>query len=35
MKGRSVKERTEQLITIAHPSVRDELSAYAKAQYYI
>lgn len=35
MKGRSVKERTEQLITIAHPSVRDELRAYAKAQYYI
>ena len=35
MKGRSVWERTEQLIRIAHPSVRDELRAYAEAQFYI
>ena len=35
MKGRSVKERTEQLIAIAHPEVREELRRYAKAQFYI
>lgn len=35
MKGRSVKERTEQLIAIAHPDVREELRRYAEQQYYI
>lgn len=35
MKGRSVKERTEQLIRIAHPEVREELTRYAKEQFYI
>ena len=35
MKGRSVKERTEQLIAIAHPDVRDELRHYAREQFYI
>ncbi len=35
MKGRSVKERTEQLIAIAHPDVREELRRYAREQFYI
>ena len=35
MKGRSVMERTLQLIDIAHPDVRDELRFYAKQQFYI
>jgi acyl-CoA hydrolase len=35
MKGRSVKERTEQLIRIAHPEVREELTRYATEQFYI
>jgi 4-hydroxybutyrate CoA-transferase len=35
MKGRSVKERTEQLIQIAHPDVREELTRYATEQFYI
>ena len=35
MKGRSVMERTMQLINIAHPDVRDELRFYAKQQFYI
>jgi 4-hydroxybutyrate CoA-transferase len=35
MKGRSVKERTEQLIAIAHPDVREELTFYARQQFYI
>lgn len=35
MKGRSVKERTEQLIAIAHPEVREELRRYALEQFYI
>lgn len=35
MKGRSVKERTEQLIAIAHPDVREELRRYATEQFYI
>lgn len=35
MKGRSVKSRVEQLIRIAHPSAREELTRYAKEQYYI
>ncbi|MDD6023630.1 MAG: acetyl-CoA hydrolase/transferase C-terminal domain-containing protein [Oscillospiraceae bacterium] len=35
MKGRSVKERTEQLIRIAHPAVREELTRYAMEQFYI
>ncbi len=35
MKGRSVKERTEQLIRIAHPDVREELTHYAEEQFYI
>jgi acyl-CoA hydrolase len=35
MKGRSVKERTEQLIAIAHPDVREELTFYARQQCYI
>lgn len=35
MKGRSVKERTEQLIAIAHPDVREDLRRYAREQFYI
>ena len=35
MKGRSVHERTKQLITIAHPDVREELRRYAREQFYI
>ena len=35
MKGRSVLERTRQLIAIAHPDVREELTYYAKQQFYI
>ena len=35
MKGRSVMERTQQLIQIAHPDVRDELRFYAQQQFYI
>lgn len=35
MKGRSVKERTEQLIAIAHPDVRADLRRYAREQFYI
>lgn len=35
MRGRSVKQRTEQLIAIAHPEVREELTRYAKEQFYI
>ncbi len=35
MKSRSVKERTEQLIAIAHPDYREELTRYAKEQFYI
>lgn len=35
MRGRSVKQRTEQLIAIAHPEIRDELTFYAKQQFYI
>ena len=35
MKGRSVKSRVEQLIRIAHPSVREELTFYAKKQFFI
>lgn len=35
MKGRSVKERTEQLIAIAHPEAREELRRYAKEQFFI
>ena len=35
MKGRSVKERTEQLIAISHPEAREELTRYAKEQFYI
>lgn len=35
MRGRSVKERTEQMIHIAHPEVREELTRYAKEQCYI
>ena len=35
MKGRSVKERVEQMILIAHPSVREELATYAREQFYI
>ncbi len=35
MKGRSVKERTEQLIAIAHPDIREELRHYAKSQFFI
>ena len=35
MKGRSVLERTRQMIAIAHPAVREELTYYAKQQFYI
>lgn len=35
MKGRSVKQRTEQLIAISHPEVREELTRYAREQFYI
>lgn len=35
MKGRSVKQRTEQLIAISHPDVREELTRYAQQQFYI
>lgn len=35
MRGRSVKQRTEQLIAISHPSVREELTRYARQQFYI
>ena len=35
MKGRSVNERVRQLIQIAHPSVREELTRYAEEQFYI
>ena len=35
MKGRSVKERTEQLIAIAHPEAREELRRYAEQQFFI
>ena len=35
MKGRSVKERTEQMIAIAHPDYREELTRYAREQFYI
>ena len=35
MRGRSVRERAEQLIAIAHPSVRDELRYYCRSQYIL
>lgn len=35
MKGRSVKERTEQLIAIAHPDAREALRRYAQEQFFI
>ena len=35
MRGRSVRERAEQLIAISHPSVRDELRYYCRSQYIL
>jgi acyl-CoA hydrolase len=35
LRGRSVKERALQLISIAHPDVREELRQYAKEQFII
>ena len=35
LRGRSVKERALQLISIAHPDVRDQLRHYAKEQFMI
>ena len=35
LRGRSVKERALALISVAHPSVRDELRFYAKQQFII
>ena len=35
LRGRSVKERALQLISIAHPDIRDELTFYAKKQFII
>ena len=35
LRGRSVKERVLQLISIAHPDVREELRRYAKEQFMI
>ena len=35
LRGRSVKERALQLISIAHPDVREELRRYAKEQFII
>ena len=35
LRGRSIRERAEQLIAIAHPSFRDQLREEAKALKYI
>ena len=35
LRGRSVKERALQLISIAHPDAREELRRYAKEQFII
>lgn len=35
LRGRSVKERALQLISIAHPDAREELRRYAKEQFRI
>ena len=35
LRGRNVKERAQQLIAIAHPSVRDELTFYAKKEFIL
>ena len=35
LRGRSVKERAQELIRVAHPSVRDELTFYAKKNYIL
>ncbi len=33
--GKSIRQRTQNLIRVAHPNFRDELTAWAKAQHYI
>ncbi len=35
LRGRSIRERTQALIAIAHPAFRDELTAAARALHYI
>lgn len=35
LRGRSIRERTQNLIAVAHPSHRDELTATAKRMHYL
>ena len=35
LRGRNVRERAQQLISISHPEARDELTWYAKQQFMI
>ena len=35
LRGRSIRERTQRLIAIAHPDHRDELTAQARAMHYL